>query len=79
LSSLEALGSRDEAVPPTMLIDDLAAELDQDNQSLVLDELASLGVQTLLTGIAALPPALIESNPIRTFHVEQGQVTRLLY
>jgi DNA replication and repair protein RecF len=63
---------------PVVCLDDLASELDRDHQAAVLDWLATVEAQVLITGTER--PATL-SNPdssTHTFHVEQGQVTRLL-
>ena len=61
---------------PVVCLDDLASELDQTHQAAVVAQLHAAGAQILLTG-TELPQAL---QPLTTqvFHVEQGQLTRLL-
>ncbi len=61
---------------PVVCLDDLASELDQTHQDAVVAQLATAQAQVLLTG-TELPPALAGVSP-RVFHVEQGEVTRLL-
>lgn len=61
---------------PVVCLDDLASELDQAHQAAVVAQLISADAQILLTG-TELPQAL-QSLPSRVFHVEQGQLTRLL-
>lgn len=61
---------------PVVCLDDLASELDEAHQRTLVDVLAAGSAQVLVTG-TALPDALGEL-PHRMFHVEQGQVTRLL-
>jgi DNA replication and repair protein RecF len=59
---------------PIFALDDFASELDDAHQQRVASELAHLGGQVLVTGVA-LPPALAEW-PLeqRLFHVEQGLI-----
>lgn len=61
---------------PVVCLDDLASELDQAHQAAVVAQLLSARAQVLLTG-TELPPAL-NDVPSRVFHVEQGQLARLL-
>lgn len=61
---------------PVVCLDDLASELDQRHQDAVVSQLSSAQAQILLTG-TDLPPALVGVSP-RVFHVEQGQIARLL-
>ncbi|MFC5438309.1 DNA replication/repair protein RecF [Rhodanobacter umsongensis] len=61
---------------PIVCLDDLASELDQAHQGAVVAQLVAAGAQVLLTG-TEMPQALT-NVPSRVFHVEQGQVTRLL-
>ncbi|MFC5581499.1 DNA replication/repair protein RecF [Rhodanobacter terrae] len=61
---------------PIVCLDDLASELDQPHQAAVVAQLTTAHAQVLLTG-TELPQALRSMNP-RVFHVEQGQLTRLL-
>lgn len=61
---------------PIVCLDDLASELDQAHQASVVVQLANAHAQILLTG-TELPVALREA-PARAFHVEQGELTRLL-
>lgn len=61
---------------PVVCLDDLASELDQTHQSAVVDQLVSAGAQVLITG-TEVPPAL-RTIPASVFHVEQGNVSRLL-
>ena len=60
------------------LIDEFPAELDQARCQKVLDLLASLGNQILITSIAAEPIKKLTSQEINWFHVERGQVTSML-
>jgi DNA replication and repair protein RecF len=57
-------------------LDDLASELDQAHQAAVVAQLTAASAQVLLTGTAA--PQALRELPKRVFHVEQGQLTRLL-
>lgn len=61
---------------PIVCLDDLASELDQAHQAAVVAQLAAARAQVLLTG-TELPQAL-QGLPARVFHVEQGELTRLL-
>ncbi|OOG49867.1 DNA replication/repair protein RecF [Rhodanobacter sp. C01] len=61
---------------PVVCLDDLASELDQAHQAAVVAQLSGAQAQVLLTG-TELPQAL-QGLPSRVFHVEQGQLTRLL-
>lgn len=56
---------------PVLLIDDLAAELDERHRGLMLEELESRDIQAFLTKIEAnsLPPS---NKAAATFHVEHG-------
>ncbi len=71
-----ALYARQQGEWPIVCLDDLASELDQPHQAAVVAQLRDAGAQILLTG-TELPVALQET-PARVFHVEQGQVSRLL-
>ena len=61
---------------PVVCLDDLASELDDTHQQTLVDLLMASGAQVLVTGTAL--PAPLRGRPHRLFHVEQGQVTRLL-
>lgn len=61
---------------PVVCLDDLASELDQAHQASVVSLLATGGAQILLTG-TDIPAALVAA-PSCVFHVEQGQLSRLL-
>jgi len=63
---------------PVIALDDLASELDQPHQQLVLDLLFAGKAQVLLTGTEAPRALLPGSIPAHRFHVEQGQVHSLL-
>ena len=59
-------------IAPVVLIDDLAAELDRDNQERVLGEIARRGVQAFVTAIQL--PGDRQPIPARVFHVEHGEL-----
>lgn len=61
---------------PIVCLDDLASELDQVHQAAVVRQLCAGRAQILLTG-TELTQAL-QGLPARVFHVEQGELTRLL-
>jgi DNA replication and repair protein RecF len=61
---------------PIVCLDDLASELDQQHQAAVVTQLIAANAQVLLTG-TELPEALRSIHSC-VFHVEQGQLTRLL-
>ena len=57
---------------PIVTLDDLASELDGKHQHAVVDRLQAVGAQVIITG-TEIPSALAD-QPIKVFHVEQGQV-----
>jgi DNA replication and repair protein RecF len=61
---------------PIVCLDDLASELDQAHQAAIVARLLAAGAQVLITGTEL--PAALTGVPHRLFHVEQGQVSRLL-
>lgn len=63
----------------TFLVDDLAAELDRERRASVLRALRDLGAQLLVTALDAdtLEPA--GWTELRTFHVEHGAFTEVVY
>lgn len=61
---------------PVVCLDDLASELDQAHQTAVVAQLTAANAQVLLTG-TEMPQALL-NTAANMFHVEQGQLTRLL-
>lgn len=61
---------------PIVCLDDLASELDQAHQVAIVERLAGAGAQVLITGTDL--PAALAGRPHRVFHVEQGDVSRLL-
>ncbi|EIL96950.1 DNA recombination protein RecF [Rhodanobacter thiooxydans] len=61
---------------PIVCLDDLASELDLAHQTAVVSLLLAADAQVLLTGTEL--PAALQGLPARVFHVEQGELTRLL-
>jgi DNA replication and repair protein RecF len=61
--------------PPTLLLDDPAAELDPERTAILLQEVLALDGQRVLTSLD--PQALQREQEAAMFHVEQGQVIRL--
>ena len=61
---------------PIVCLDDLASELDQEHQASVVAQLLAAQAQILLTGTEL--PLTLREVPARVFHVEQGDLTRLL-
>ena len=63
---------------PTLLIDDFAAELDEQSKSRLAGLIGEIAVQTFVTATdsSVLPSGQFE--PQRTFHVEQGRVETVL-
>jgi len=59
--------------PPTLLLDDPAAELDPDRLSRFIEQVAPLNCQLVLTSLTAGPQPFGEAD--RMFHVEHGRVT----
>lgn len=59
---------------PIVLLDDLAAELDQDHQARLLTRLGASGAQVFVTGTQLEPLTQAASGAV--FHVEQGRVRR---
>ena len=60
--------------PPTLLLDDPAAELDPERLVRFIDRVAPLQCQLVLTSLAAGQQPF--GQPDRTFHVEQGRVAQ---
>jgi DNA replication and repair protein RecF len=58
--------------PPTLLLDDPAAELDPERLSAFINEVAPLRCQLVLTALSASGQPF--GRPDRMFHVEQGRV-----
>lgn len=63
---------------PVIVLDDLASELDQSHQHLVLDLLGTSAAQVLITGTEVPPAFAALPGPFSRFHVERGQVHALL-
>jgi DNA replication and repair protein RecF len=61
---------------PVVCLDDLASELDLAHQSAVVERLAGVRAQVLVTGTECPQP--LKAHPHRLFHVEQGQIRPLL-
>ncbi|MEI7035222.1 DNA replication/repair protein RecF [Fulvimonas yonginensis] len=61
---------------PVVCLDDLASELDLAHQEAVVERLAAVGAQVLMTGTEM--PRPLQARPRRMFHVEQGQIRPLL-
>jgi len=61
---------------PIMCLDDLASELDQEHQTAVVEQLIAANAQVLLSGTEV--PIALNGHSTRVFHVEQGQLARLL-
>jgi DNA replication and repair protein RecF len=61
---------------PIVCLDDLASELDQDHQAAVVDALYGTTAQVLISGTEL--PRVLDPIAATMFHVEQGQLTRLL-
>lgn len=61
---------------PVVCLDDLASELDLAHQTAVVERLAAVGAQILVTGTECPQP--LQPRPHRLFHVEQGQIRALL-
>ncbi|MFC3653011.1 DNA replication/repair protein RecF [Dyella humi] len=61
---------------PIVCLDDLASELDQAHQAAVVNSLRGTQAQVLISGTEL--PKVLEQTPVKMFHVEQGQLTRLL-
>jgi len=61
--------------PPTLLLDDPAAELDAARLSGLVELVRELDCQLVITSLA--PDLKLFGNPERVFHVEQGQLQEL--
>ncbi len=61
---------------PIVCLDDLASELDRAHQAAVMAQLRQASAQILLTGTEM--PATAAAHTFRVFHVEQGELSRLL-
>jgi DNA replication and repair protein RecF len=62
-----------QATPPTLLLDDPAAELDADRLAALVQLVGELDCQLLITSLD--PDMRIFGQPERVFHVEHGRVT----
>lgn len=71
LALLQRLRDR-QAVPPTLLLDDPAAELDRNRLELLVGMVAELDCQLIITSLD--PDLSLFGAPQRMFHVEQGRV-----
>ena len=76
LAQATVYASQHEGEWPIVCLDDLASELDQAHQAAIVARLLTVGAQVLITGTEL--PAALAGAPHRLFHVEQGQVSRLL-
>ena len=61
-----------------LLVDDPAAELDQDSLERLLDEILGLPLQLFVTALDPTHPALERLATAARFHVEHGKLTRLI-
>lgn len=64
-----------QASPPTLLLDDPAAELDPHRLAALVDMVRELDCQLIITSLD--PDLGLFGSPERVFHVEQGVVTRI--
>jgi DNA replication and repair protein RecF len=64
-----------QGTPPTLLLDDPAAELDANRLGLLVDLVGELDCQLIITSLD--PTLAVFGQPERVFHVEQGVVQRL--
>lgn len=65
----------EEKSPPTLLLDDPAAELDAHRLGLLVDLVAELDCQLIITSLD--PRQTLFGAPERMFHVEHGRVTNI--
>lgn len=61
---------------PVICLDDLASELDLAHQDALIQRLAGVGAQVLVTGTEC--PSPLRSHPHHMFHVERGEIRPLL-
>jgi len=61
------------STPPTLLLDDPAAELDAHRLSLLVELVKELDCQLIVTSLS--PDLDLFGAPERVFHVEQGRVS----
>ncbi len=70
------LRARTATVPTCLLLDDPAAELDVDNLGKLLQAIASVPAQLVVTSVSEA--GLAGMNVRKRFHVEQGQFASVL-
>jgi len=63
---------------PLVALDDLGSELDEAHQRAALELVGSSGAQVWITGTVAPSGLLDSATPVVRFHVEQGEVRRLV-
>lgn len=63
--------------PPVLLFDDLPSELDKAARKFVFDYLQETGVQVFLTSVDDVSDEIHDVN--KKFHVERGQIEKVLY
>jgi len=63
--------------PPVLLFDDLPSELDKEARKFVFDYLQETGVQVLLTSVDDVTNEIHQVS--KRFHVERGQIEKVLY
>jgi DNA replication and repair protein RecF len=61
--------------PPTLLLDDPAAELDAHRLALLVETVTDLNCQLIITSLD--PQLRLFGQPERVFHVEQGSVQQI--
>lgn len=67
----------EEVGPACVMIDDLASELDAQNQGLLLAYLNSLRAQCFITAVDRQDVAAARANDAAMFHVEQGRIVKV--
>jgi DNA replication and repair protein RecF len=72
------LVAEEAGVHPVVLVDDLAAELDERNRHRFLENLAELGNQAFVTSVTGELGVKEVGSEKRTFHVEQGSVQEVV-
>jgi DNA replication and repair protein RecF len=72
LALLQRLRER-QSTPPTLLLDDPAAELDSHRLGLLVEQVQQLDCQLIVTSLDST--LRLFGSPERTFHVERGSVT----
>eukprot|EP00494_Astrolonche_serrata_P019267 UN19470 len=72
LAALELVG-RNSLNRIILLIDDLGAELDQQSQQLIYDQLLRLDLQLFITNVENGIPAGLEAKEVKMFHVEHDR------